>query len=73
MGFEIIMQERWTYLNAQSNPVDGYRITFRMDDGTVDHVLLREGELEPEAVMDRIADKIARHQAIAQLGGTFGV
>ena len=68
MEFKIVLRERWTWLNPQRNPVEGYRITFQLADGTVDYVLLPEGQYDPDAVAAAIGEKLARHEAVMQLG-----
>jgi hypothetical protein len=66
--YQILQVERWTFLDARSNPVNGYRVTFRMEDGTIDFVDIREHELDPKIVGPMIEEKIIRHQAIRELG-----
>ena len=68
MEFKIIMRERWDWLNAQRNPVKGYRITFELADGTVDYVLIPETQYGAEAVAGAIAEKLARHEEVMGLG-----
>lgn len=68
MDFEIVMTERWTFLDELSNPVDGYRITFRLKDGTVDFVHIAEAMYNPEVVGAAIGEKVIRHKAMSELG-----
>ncbi len=68
MDFEILLKERWTFLNPQGNPVEGYRITFRMADGTTDYIKITEDQLDPEIVGKKIEEKVIRHNAIDELG-----
>lgn len=68
LKFKIMSRERWTFLNARGNPVDGYRITFMMEDGTIDYVDVPEKQYNPDTVADMIAEKIARHEAVLGLG-----
>ena len=63
-AYRIIMTERWTYLNAQHNPVDGYRITFELPDGIVDHIQIPESQLDPDIVGPLIEEKVLRHDAV---------
>jgi len=68
MEYRIVLRERFTFLNALGNPVQGYRVTFEMADGTVDYVNIPEGDYDPDHVRAAITDKIERHQAVAGLG-----
>ena len=64
MGYEIRMVERSTFLNERSNPVDGYRVTFAMTDGTIDWVDVPKAQYEPEFVKAQIDAAIAKHDAL---------
>jgi hypothetical protein len=68
MKYKIMMRERWTFLNSRGNPVDGYRITFMLEDGTVDWVDIPEKQFNPDAVEQAIQEKIIRHEAVLGLG-----
>jgi hypothetical protein len=68
MKYKIMMRERWTFLNSRGNPVDGYRITFMLEDGTVDWVDIPEKQYNPDAVESAIQEKIIRHEAVLGLG-----
>jgi hypothetical protein len=68
MKYKIMMRERWTFLNSRGNPVDGYRITFMLEDGTVDWVDIPEKQFNPDAVEQAINEKIIRHEAVLGLG-----
>lgn len=68
LKYKIMTRERWTFLNSRGNPVEGYRITFMLEDGTVDWVDVPEKLYNPEAVAKAIEEKIIRHQAILELG-----
>jgi hypothetical protein len=68
MKYKIMMRERWTFLNSRGNPVDGYRITFMLEDGTVDWVDIPEKQFNPDAVEQAIQEKIIRHESVLGLG-----
>jgi len=64
MTYEIRMVERATFLNERSNPVDGYRVTFAMPDGTVDWVEVPKAQYQPAVVKAQIEALIKQHQAM---------
>lgn len=60
--YTIELVERWTFLNAQGNPTDGYRVTFHIPDlDIVDHVILAEANYSKENVQRAIEEKIKTH------------
>jgi len=64
MTYEIKMTERATFLNERLNPVDGYRITFQMSDGTIDWIELPKAQYNSENVKAAIALSVKLHEAI---------
>lgn len=63
--YDIMMVERWTFLNAQRNPVDGYRVTFFVPELNVtDHVIIAEAAYNPDNVNAAIEDKITLHRQL---------
>lgn len=70
MFYQVVMRERQLFLDARNNPVNGYRVTFEMADGSVDWVDVSENMyLDPEFVKAKIEEKIEAHDKIAT---TFG-
>lgn len=66
--YNILLTERWTYLNAQNNPVDGYRITFEVaSTGSVDHVIIAENQYTASTVDAAIRERVKEHESIANL------
>lgn len=61
MEYTIIQTERTTFLDARSNPVDGYRVTFRMADGAIDWVDVPKGQYDKGTVALAIEATILRH------------
>ena len=64
MTYEIKMTERATFLNERLNPVDGYRITFQMADGTIDWIELPKAQYNAEAVKAGILLSVKLHESI---------
>jgi len=64
MTYEIRLVERATFLNERSNPVDGYRVTFAMSDGTIDWVEVPKAQYQPAIVKAAIDAAIKTHQAM---------
>ncbi len=63
--YSITMVERWTFLNAQRNPTDGYRVTFLISDlGITDHIVIAETAYGPDNVKSAIQDKVKLHKAL---------
>ncbi len=58
MAYTIEMVERTTFLDARSNPVDGYRVTYRSDDGWVDWVEIPKATYGPASVKAAITAQI---------------
>lgn len=63
----ITLLERVTFLNARLNPVDGYRVTFTMEDGTVDWIDLPVGQYNKANVDKAIAEKVSKHDAVTAI------
>ena len=66
-GYSIVSVERITFLNARKNPVDGYLITFRTDEGVVDWVQLADVEYSAETVAKAIEVKLEKHSSVMGL------
>lgn len=62
--YEILQKERWTFLDARHNPVEGYRVTFRLDDGTTDWVDIRKDDYNAKSVKKAIQAAAKIHLAI---------
>jgi len=52
------------FLNERNNPVDGYRITFTLDNGEVDWVEIPKAQFNPEYVNAEIAAVVKAHEAL---------
>jgi hypothetical protein len=64
-NYKITMVERWTFLNDQRNPVDGYRVTFSIPNlAVIDHVVLAEAAYTPDNVKKAITDKVVLHRTL---------
>jgi hypothetical protein len=63
--YKIVMVERWTFLNQQRNPTDGYRVTFEIPGhGITDHVIMAVAAYNPDNVRKAIEDKVEQHLAL---------
>jgi len=66
--YEIKLVERWTFLNEQRNPVDGYRVTFTIPAlGITDHVLVAKSAYGPDKVKGLITEQIEQHKELMGL------
>ena len=64
MKYEIKITERVTFLNERHNPVDGYRVTFELDNGWIDYVDLPKGQYSAANVKAAIEKAVKVHDAI---------
>jgi len=64
MAYDIKLVERVTFLNERSNPVDGYRVTFELSDGTVDWVDLPKGQYNKANVVKAIEAALKLHEGV---------
>lgn len=65
MEFTIIQRERTTFLDARHNPVDGYRVTFELADGTIDWVDVPKSMYNKKNVDKAIAKAVERHADVS--------
>lgn len=63
--FTLGKRERTTFLDDRGMAVDGYRVWFVMDDGTVDYVEVEKSQYNVDVVHDEIQKAIARHGALS--------
>lgn len=69
MAYTFELDEAWTFLNARGNPVQGRRLTYRLDDGTVISVDVTMPEYsQADVVRAKLEEKIAAHEALKALG-----
>ena len=61
MEYEITNRERTTFLDVRGHAVDGYRVWFKMEDGTPDYVEIEKGQYTTENVKKAIEETITRH------------
>lgn len=64
MKYEIKLVERVTFLNDRLNPVDGYRVTFELEDGTIDWVDLPKASYNKANVEKAIAEAVKIHSEV---------
>jgi hypothetical protein len=62
--YEIKLVERVTFLNERSNPVDGYRVTFELSDGTIDWIDLPKAQYNKTNVSKAIEGAIKLHESV---------
>lgn len=61
MDYVIIKQERTNFLDERGRGVDGYRVWYRMADGTVDYVEVSKADFMASTVKAKIEAEIAEH------------
>jgi hypothetical protein len=69
MLYEIKMRERVTFLNERSNPVDGYRVTFQLADGTIDWIDLPKAQYNKANVAAAIEAAVTLHESVTAKSG----
>jgi len=63
--YAIVLVERWTFLNEQRNPTDGYRVTFSIPDlGMTDHIIIAKANYNPTNVKKAIQAQVSVHKAM---------
>jgi len=67
MTFRITERIRTSFLDSRGVAVDGYRVFFQMEDGTVDKVEIKKSQYTPKHVKSEIENTIALHQAILDM------
>ncbi|MBU2060027.1 MAG: hypothetical protein KKB38_20120 [Gammaproteobacteria bacterium] len=68
MGYELVMDEPWTFLNARGNPVEGRRLTFQLADGTVVPVDVSKVDYRnPAVVKEKLEIEIEAHEGLKNL------
>lgn len=61
MEYKITKRERTNFLDDRGVAVDGYRVYFVMEDGTVDYVEVEKSVYSKEVVHQMIEDTIQQH------------
>jgi hypothetical protein len=61
---KIKIVERVTFLNERSNPVDGYRVTFELENGFIDWVDLPRAQYNPANVKKAIDEAAKVHEGV---------
>ena len=64
MSYNIVMIERTTFLDARSNPVDGYRVTYTTESNVTDWIELPRGAYNPAAVKSAIEAQVKLTEAV---------
>lgn len=64
MKYMIGKRERTNFLDNRGRAVDGYRIWYRMEDGTVDYVEVEKGDFSADKVRAMIEEEVALHEAL---------
>ena len=64
MKYTIGKRERTNFIDQRGHAVDGYRIFYTMEDGTVDYVEIEKVKFSAEAVKKAIEDEVKTHQAL---------
>ena len=61
MEYTIGKRERTNFLDDRDRAVDGYRVWYKMEDGTVDYVEIEKGQYNAANVKAMIEKDIAEH------------
>ena len=61
MNYTIGKRQRTNFIDETGHAVDGYRIFFTMEDGTVDYVEIEKSRYNAENVKVAIEADIAKH------------
>lgn len=64
MSYRIGKRERTNFLDDRGMATDGYRVWFRMEDGTADYVEIEKAQYNVDTVHTAIEEAIARHGAL---------
>lgn len=64
MAYTLGRRERTNFLDDRGMAADGYRIWFRMEDGTVDYVEIEKAQFNVDNVHNAIETAIAKHNAL---------
>lgn len=64
MDYTIGKRERTNFLDERGRGTDGYRVWFRMSDGTIDYVQIEKAQFNSANVKAAIEAAIIEHQAV---------
>lgn len=64
MEYTIGKRERTNFLDQRGVAVDGYRIYYTMEDGTVDYVEVEKTNASADTIHAMIEEEIALHEAL---------
>lgn len=64
MDYKIGKRERTNFLDERGRAVDGYRVWYRMADGTPDYVEVEKNQYNAETVKAMIKAEIAVHEEL---------
>lgn len=67
MEYTLGKRERTSFLDDTGHAVDGYRIYYKMDDGTVDYVEIEKSQYSADNVRAAIEAEIEEH--VKLIGG----
>lgn len=64
MEYMITQRQRTTFIGPTGHAVDGYRVYYRMDDGTADYVEIEKSQYNGESVKVAIEADIETHRGV---------
>jgi hypothetical protein len=68
MNYTLLLDEPWTFLNARRNPVEGRKLTFELEDGTLVTLNVSMSEYRnPDKVRAKLQDEIEAHSALLSI------
>lgn len=66
MDYKITERVRTSFIIDSGRAVSGYRIYFRMTDGTLDYIQIQESQYNAENVKQAIVGKIETHRTVLE-------
>lgn len=66
MEYKIGKRQRTNFLDETGHAVDGYRVFYRMADGTVDYIEIEKAQYMAENVRAMIEEEIKEHVALLE-------
>lgn len=65
MEYRLLLDEPWTFLNARGNPIEGRRLTFELEDGTVLPLDVTKAEYrKPKVIKEKLQSAIDARIAV---------
>jgi len=66
MDYKIGKRERTNFLDQRGVAVDGYRVYYMMEDGTVDYVEVEKASASADTIRAMVEEEIKLHEALME-------